>query len=591
MSEVTETDGPPGTPQGKEAESSAPSRFSDEDRDQKITRDMIIERATFWLGPPPVAYDQEVWAPDPDGYTYRSDCSGYVSMAWKLGPSPTTWDLATNAYATEISRDDLQPGDVLIFNNPVDPVNLSHIVIFDAWVDAALTRYRVYQQTVPHTAHGEFTMDHTGYVAYRYNNVIDSRPALAAEYSIAHPRGDWVTGERQAYRGRVHNTGYETWKRHGENRVRLGIHFSEPGVSDTPHDRWYTDERFDLPMDVRSGEAVDIEIQVTPPPIGGAYMLRHRMVKEYVAWFDQIDKIPVNVRQPIWSGWLPLDAPVGGLSSAPTVSSWSTERYDCFARAAGDSDMWIKNWFNRSWHDWSPLGSPGGGDIKGAPAAVSWGPDRIDCFVWGADGAMWAKSWNGALPWIDWHTLGGPRGGLTSGPAATSRGVNRLDCFVRGADAAVWAKSWEGTSWSDWHTLGSPPGGMKDAPAAVSWGPDRIDCFVWGADGAMWTKSWNGNSWTKWQSLGSPGSRGLTCAPAVSSWGSNRLDCFAGGADNLVWTKSWNGSNWGDWHSLGSPVGKVIQGSPAVVAHPGGIDAFVTGDGNRMWHNYCIVRG
>jgi hypothetical protein len=40
---------------------------------------------------------------------------------------------------------------------------------------------------------------------------------------------------------------------------------------------------------------VTLSVSVTPPLGAGSYVLRQRMVKEAIAWFDQIQKTNVTV--------------------------------------------------------------------------------------------------------------------------------------------------------------------------------------------------------------------------------------------------------------------------------------------------------
>jgi hypothetical protein len=53
-----------------------------------IIRNEVLRRAAFWVGK--VGYSQYNTAADPNGVRYHADCSGYVSMAWKLGKSLNT---------------------------------------------------------------------------------------------------------------------------------------------------------------------------------------------------------------------------------------------------------------------------------------------------------------------------------------------------------------------------------------------------------------------------------------------------------------------------------------------------------------------
>ena len=142
-----------GTPQGN----TTPVRIDDRsiapdgvtDQDSRVTRDVTIERAARWSDNP-VAYSMEKYF---DGY--RADCSGYVSMAWNLSESRTTWTLVDVCGRQPIGKNDLRPGDVLIKNDVNDPQYGSHVVIFAGWADAERTAYRGYEQTPPQTRYNE----------------------------------------------------------------------------------------------------------------------------------------------------------------------------------------------------------------------------------------------------------------------------------------------------------------------------------------------------------------------------------------------------------------------------------------------------
>jgi hypothetical protein len=131
----------------------------------RLTRDQILERAQRWIDAG-VPYDMKNrWR---DGY--RQDCSGFVSMAWGLGSSQWTGTLPR--FAERISRDELEPGDILLFHNRRDPVEGSHVTIFGGWANAAHSRYVAYEQTRPRprvrtTPYAYW--DHSKrYVPYRY---------------------------------------------------------------------------------------------------------------------------------------------------------------------------------------------------------------------------------------------------------------------------------------------------------------------------------------------------------------------------------------------------------------------------------------
>jgi hypothetical protein len=133
-----------------------------------ITRSEIIARAETWMHPP-VPYSQEAYK---NGY--RTDCSGYVSMAWKTNGNYWTGNL--HEIGVPIAYASLQPGDMLLYHNPANPVNGSHVVIFDRWVGAVNGDFYIYEQTPPATKHRTWSStgrSRTPYKPYRYVNVID----------------------------------------------------------------------------------------------------------------------------------------------------------------------------------------------------------------------------------------------------------------------------------------------------------------------------------------------------------------------------------------------------------------------------------
>jgi hypothetical protein len=118
----------------------------------------IADNAETWLHPP-VPYSQQAWY---NGY--RTDCSGYVSMAWGLQSSYVTWTLPQVSYP--IGKNDLQSGDILLNVN-------EHVLIFHAWANSDRTYYYAYEQTPPqavyHMVQYPYWPGYGEYVPYRYN--------------------------------------------------------------------------------------------------------------------------------------------------------------------------------------------------------------------------------------------------------------------------------------------------------------------------------------------------------------------------------------------------------------------------------------
>ena len=152
-----------------------------------VTRQEIIARAKHWV-------DVGV---EYDNYTsfegYRKDCSGFVSMAWKLGTSATTRTL--DNYATTITKEQLLPGDALLWVNP-DPNQMGHVRIFGGWLDGAKSRFWVYEQTPPRAVYREYSWSTSvanGYRPIRADNVVEeANPLGTMLHEVRRADGTWT---------------------------------------------------------------------------------------------------------------------------------------------------------------------------------------------------------------------------------------------------------------------------------------------------------------------------------------------------------------------------------------------------------------
>ncbi|MFE5256450.1 peptidoglycan-binding protein [Streptomyces coelicoflavus] len=141
-----------------------------------LTRTEILDRARTWVAAKVPYSLTAYWS---DGY--RQDCSGFVSMAWKLPANEWTGSLGT--VADRITKAELQPGDILLFHNASDPEKGSHVVIFGGWTDGTHTTYTAYEQTPPHTRERDtpyaYWSDSAKYLPYRYKGVAASAAGKA----------------------------------------------------------------------------------------------------------------------------------------------------------------------------------------------------------------------------------------------------------------------------------------------------------------------------------------------------------------------------------------------------------------------------
>ncbi len=112
-------------------------------------------------------YSQANWGGPLGGCSwpaYRTDCSGFVSMAWGVwssyatprpGPSP---DLDNISHV--ITEDELRTGDILVADS-------KHVRLFERWVDRTARRYLAYDFGSTPVKHQEYVLDAPGENRYR----------------------------------------------------------------------------------------------------------------------------------------------------------------------------------------------------------------------------------------------------------------------------------------------------------------------------------------------------------------------------------------------------------------------------------------
>ncbi|MFJ3876573.1 hypothetical protein ACIPW5_03830 [Streptomyces sp. NPDC090077] len=179
----------------------------------KISRTEIIERAKYWLDKG-LIYNQGGSYTDSSGKSYRTDCSGYVSMAWHLSWSPNT--IALNESSYPINFNDLKPGDILNSDE--------HVFIFAQWENAAKTSFSYYSfgstpvkyRTVS-TGDANWDGHPRGtYTPRRYHNVIDE-PSVKNTVHLQRvtPGGDLFNAEGDYSAGR-----WSGWTNQGATQLK-----------------------------------------------------------------------------------------------------------------------------------------------------------------------------------------------------------------------------------------------------------------------------------------------------------------------------------------------------------------------------------
>ncbi|MEV7328562.1 VCBS repeat-containing protein [Micromonospora sp. NPDC093244] len=158
-----------------------------------ITPTEVLSRAKYWYdNRSSINYSQSGYHPDENGKDYRRDCSGFVSMAWHLSTSKTTYNMYT--VSTQISKSDLQPGDIL--NSASE-----HVILFKRWTDKSAGAFEYYafgstpvkMATETLTGGGDGLIDSHpagNYVARRYKNITTSGQAPEKDPGVADVTGD-----------------------------------------------------------------------------------------------------------------------------------------------------------------------------------------------------------------------------------------------------------------------------------------------------------------------------------------------------------------------------------------------------------------
>ena len=170
----------------------SPSVAAASDVGGRITQSEVIARAEYWLNKG-IQYNQQGSYPDSSGRRYRTDCSGYVSMALHLTDSPSSGMMLTDSRFRPVSRAELKIGDVLTFSE--------HVILF-AGYDADRVHFTYYTfgstpvRKVTGATFNSSTLDGhptSSYQARRYVNVIQNGASTYSSDMDANGMTDFVT--------------------------------------------------------------------------------------------------------------------------------------------------------------------------------------------------------------------------------------------------------------------------------------------------------------------------------------------------------------------------------------------------------------
>ncbi|KAI9148202.1 hypothetical protein HJFPF1_12028 [Paramyrothecium foliicola] len=104
-----------------------------------IKRSEIMSRAQYWISRG-VPYSMDASHPDVQGARYRTDCSGFVSMALHL-KTPGLSTVYLPGVAKAIGWADLRQGDFVGTLGSGTGGAGGHVTLFDSWTDSSKKRY------------------------------------------------------------------------------------------------------------------------------------------------------------------------------------------------------------------------------------------------------------------------------------------------------------------------------------------------------------------------------------------------------------------------------------------------------------------
>ncbi|WP_254510129.1 PQQ-dependent sugar dehydrogenase [Anatilimnocola floriformis] len=145
--------------------------------------------------------------------------------------------------------------------------------------------------------------ENVGWSDQMLKTTVNIQKTLAATYTGTIPT-TWGAGETKTITLTVKNTGTQAWNVTGANQVRLGFYWGgdndDVGAGLGEPERVYLSSGklttgAAVTTSVAPGQSVVLTFTVKAPLTPGLYMLRSRMVKENVAWFDDLLRTGVTV--------------------------------------------------------------------------------------------------------------------------------------------------------------------------------------------------------------------------------------------------------------------------------------------------------
>ncbi len=408
----------------------------------------MLARAQVWVDQN-IDYTQTC-GHNPGGY-YREDCSGFVSMAWKLNRSLSTWDFnpaynGGDSRFQQIPQGALVPGDAVVADNSTS----DHIALFTGWGSSDHGKHRyanlseesdfgvgtiaVTNQDLDGSYWGSFTPIH-------YTKMTTPGPAASSGSALYVPDDSTYRVFWTGPDGHAMQTYYGGWSWHTQDLG--GVIVGEPAVT-------YADGRFDLFAVSPRGRL--FQRTYTGRAWGAWQNLDGSWLPGVSAVFDPLSRtyyvfghdLGGHLRQSYWSDywsgpWQQLD--LGGVTAGAPGVSLADGEFDVFAVSPRGRLFQLTS-AGGTWGTWQVVGSA----TYSPGAAAIHTPTGYEVFVRDTDGTM-TQVYDDATGWHGPIDLGGT---FDRAPGVTFHG-GRYDLFGLNSDGLY--QSIDTNTWSTWHQV------------------------------------------------------------------------------------------------------------------------------------------
>ena len=502
----------------------------------------MMSRAQYWVDHG-VPYNQGAYYSDPEGTSYREDCSGYVSMAWHLTdsltvsyPSPLTFtDTSGNPNRTYDygigSFSNLQQGDAMAYPN-------QHIWLFDSWTNKATGDFTYYAESNPNDpTHGPtaatISADKiegwptSGYVALRYNNL--AAPASSAytpnddsSWSVYDPHTNATTVFGMGADGRIgYTTGAgTTWP----NWAEVNNYWTFPTAA-KPTAVYNPDTKTTLVF----ARGSDGSMGVSTRADGAAN----------------------------WSVWTELNNYWKFAGDPSAAYNPDSKTLTVFARGTTGEIGFTQSVNGGAWSQWAQVNQSW--TFAGDPHAI-YNPDtkQVSVFGRGTDGSIGVSTYipGAAWPWSNWTELNN-YWKLSGDPSiAYNPSSKTMSVFGLGSGGHVgFTQSVNGGAWSQWTEVNQSWTFAGNPHAAYNPDTKQVSVYARGTDGSVGVSTyvpgaaWPWSNWSElnnyWKLAGDP-----TVAYSTGSKTMQVFDRGQGSPAQIGDTQSVNGGPWSQWNSV-----------------------------------------